>query len=142
MSIRSLFYLALGFVAQPVLGGFYPYCDDSAPAIKDTNTVNVQLYADYLACGTPFQTSTIGLLERCHTALATVGSFKMAVGQNMFGRSLRVWAFESETCSGDHRGFSLTNQEEYFSVAGGSLNNFKSFFVNVTAYGSSSPLDQ
>ena len=129
MLLQAFLSFALLFGAPPALASF---CDDSSPAIKDANTVTLSIYADGVCCVAPVQTTTMGTLGRCHSAVIPVYGFKQAVGDNMFGRGIKVLVFETTVCTGKPRVFSLTNSGVCDETVGGEGWQFNSFMINNT----------
>lgn len=106
MSLNSLIILAVAVALQTTLN---TACTPGHPAIKDSNTVTVALHADLECCDAPFQTTSMGVLDECHTATAGFLSFEQAVGQNMFNRGIHILTFTDTNCQNNLRFYSLTN---------------------------------
>ncbi|KAF3764419.1 hypothetical protein M406DRAFT_71038 [Cryphonectria parasitica EP155] len=117
--------LALLFVA-----GAAQACDSTQPAIKDANTVTVKLYSDDTCCNV-LQTTSLGVLDECHTANGAFYSHKMAVGANMFGRDIHWAAYETTDCSGAFEYGSLTNNDTCWLDGLGSTAALHSFKITV-----------
>ncbi|CAG9992117.1 unnamed protein product [Clonostachys byssicola] len=89
-------FLALGTLFA---FGLTEACAGAKPAINSDYTITVNLFGDNTCCSGAFGKTVMGNLGTCHTASQPFGSITEAVGQGMFGRSIKVLAYPDSSCS-------------------------------------------
>jgi hypothetical protein len=88
------------------------------PSVASASTLTLRLFEESTCCKS-VQTTKIGILGTCHNASAPFKGLNEAVGQDMFGRSIRVYAFAGKDCTGASSDFKLTNDPQCYSSAAG-----------------------
>ncbi|KAH8681363.1 hypothetical protein BX600DRAFT_446375 [Xylariales sp. PMI_506] len=107
--MHSLKSLTVSFlVALQTAGTLTLACSHGQPAIKDSNTVTVNLFDEF---DNWFQTTSMGVLNECHNADDWFVTFNQAVGQNMFGRNIHIYTYTGVDCTGDYFVTDLTNND-------------------------------
>ncbi|KAK3343445.1 hypothetical protein B0T25DRAFT_634547 [Lasiosphaeria hispida] len=88
-------------------------CTSPAPSIGGLITVNLILFSDSGCCNevsAGSQTFELGATSGLCTAVSGgFQSLRQAVGQNLFGRNIRIFAFASSDCSGSAGIVNLSN---------------------------------
>ena len=79
-------------------GGSAGTCNSTPPKQKSDTTVVLELFKESSCC-TPVETAAIGKLDVCHNADAGFKAIKQAVGEDMFGRGIRIQLFSSRNCA-------------------------------------------
>lgn len=103
MFVKSLISVTVLLAAQAKFGSA---CSQGQPAIKDDNTATLNFFGDSDAL---VQTISLGAVGTCHTLNGGANTFNIAVGQNLFGRNLRIETWPSSDCSGEFQVSVLTN---------------------------------
>jgi hypothetical protein len=102
-----------------------PAANSEPPDNKSNdNTATLTLYAGTQCAGNYVESIHIGTLNQCHPSDAEFSSLRMAVGQNLFGKSTHVELFTSINCSDSpYPAINLSNDELcYF---GGTYKSFR-----------------
>ena len=126
MNLNTLVILAIGLAAQAVSGlALAPRdeslglmarqtCTSPAPAKGSLITVNLILFSDSGCCN-EVQTFSEGFELGatgggfCNTVAGGFSSLRQAVGQDLFGRNLRIFAFTTTDCTGSAGIVNLSN---------------------------------
>ena len=103
-------------------------CAGQGPGIVDANSVHVTFYGD-LGCCNPIQTTNMGVLNECHQSVAGFQSWRQSVGQNLFGRNIKIHAYTDFSCTQGDQEISLTNADVCDFVTDGQLHH--SFQIRV-----------
>ncbi|KAM7190957.1 alginate lyase domain containing protein, partial [Rhypophila sp. PSN 637] len=81
-------------------GGSGGECTTPAQPTNDSdNTVAVSLFGDTGCCSAPVETSKIGKFGVCHNANKPFKGTTQTVGQNLFGRNIKIRQYASRDCS-------------------------------------------
>ncbi|KAL2207493.1 concanavalin A-like lectin/glucanase [Sarocladium strictum] len=105
-----------------------PGCSFQRPATKDQFAVTLSLYEDASCCSAPFETTTVGQLSSCRKPSKPFRALTQGVGQNMFGRNIRILGYANDNCSGEPLQVTfLTNAEVCHSSTSGTP--YRSFMI-------------
>ncbi|KAK4446234.1 alginate lyase-domain-containing protein [Podospora aff. communis PSN243] len=101
-----------------------PGCDASLtlPNNDSDNTVGLAFYADGPCCRR-FQAMKIGNFNVCRDITTDITGYTLRVGQNLFGRGIRIQTFTGAGCTGTMHSSSLSNQGS--CNAGGTWKSFR-----------------
>lgn len=88
-------------------------------AAGNVNTADVHIFTDG-DCQNQIEVGTFGTIDECHAANGVFNSVSLSnVGQNLFGRGIRLFIFRNSDCSGPNTNIKLSIHPVCFTLAEG-----------------------